>query len=343
MWRSSTPRFTRRCRHRPTGTRSTGRWPMPTGSAATASTAHPTRSSSRGPRSSWASPSTQSRVITLHLGNGASACAVAGGRSIDTSMGLTPLAGLVMGTRSGDVDPGMLLHLLRAGLTTDELDALLNKQSGMKGLTGTTTCEQVHAAADAGDAAAGLPWRSTPTPCRHYLGAYLVELGGADAIVFTAGVGENDAAVRAAVCEGLGGLGIEVDPVRNEAPAARTRWSTSPRPVPACGCWWCRPTRNSRSPGSRWPRCGGSCWRGPGPRPRVLRALLVPADECCAVAGFGAPNRQPCNSRGGRGTTCNSRAPEAAPEVGHPGQHLPEPPSRRGVPVLSDPPVTLVP
>ena len=132
-------------------------------------------------------------------------------------MGLTPLAGLVMGTRCGDVDPGLLLHLLRAGLTTDELDALLNKQSGMKGLTGYNDLRQVHAAADAGDAAAGTALEVYAHAVRHYLGAYLVELGGADAIVFTAGVGENDAAVRAAVCEGLGGLGIEVDPVRNEA------------------------------------------------------------------------------------------------------------------------------
>jgi acetate kinase len=161
-------------------------------------------------------PLEQSRVITLHLRNGASACAVAGGRSIDTSMGLTPLAGLVMGTRCGDVDPGLLLHLLRAGLTSDELDALLNKQSGMKGLSGHNDLRQVHAAADAGDATARTALQVYAHAVRHYLGAYLVELGGADAVAFTAGVGENDAAVRAAVCDRLRDVGIELDPARNE-------------------------------------------------------------------------------------------------------------------------------
>lgn len=162
-------------------------------------------------------PLEQSRIITLHLGNGASACAVAGGRSVDTSMGLTPLAGLVMGTRSGDIDPGVLLHLLRSGLTADDLDRLLNKESGMKGLSGHNDLRHVHAAAAAGDAAAHTALEVYAHAIRHYLGAYLVELGGADAIVFTAGVGENDAAVRAAVCVGLAGFGIELDPDLNAA------------------------------------------------------------------------------------------------------------------------------
>jgi acetate kinase len=162
-------------------------------------------------------PVESARLITLHLGNGASACAVAGGRSVDTSMGLTPLAGLVMGTRSGDIDPGIVLHLLRAGLTADEVDSLLNRASGMKGLTGHNDLRQVHRAAAAGDARAEVALQVYVHAIRHFLGAYLVELGGADAIVFTAGVGENDAAVRAAVCEGLSGLGIEVDPMANQA------------------------------------------------------------------------------------------------------------------------------
>lgn len=156
-----------------------------------------------------------SRIITLHLGNGASACAVRAGHSVDTSMGMTPLAGLVMGTRTGDIDPGVLLHLLRAGVGVDELDALLNKDSGMRGLAGHNDLRMVHAAARAADTDAGAALEIYVHGIRHFLGAYLVELGGADAIVFTAGVGENDAAVRAAVCADLDGLGIVLDEQRN--------------------------------------------------------------------------------------------------------------------------------
>jgi acetate kinase len=162
-------------------------------------------------------PPEDARIITLHLGNGASACAVRGGRSVDTSMGLTPLAGLVMGTRCGDLDPGVLLHLLRGGVDLDTLDALLNKQSGMRGLTGHNDLRQVHAAAARGDGHAAAALDVYVHAIRHYLGAYLVELGGADAVVFTAGVGENDPVVRQRVCEGLSGLGIAIDPDRNAA------------------------------------------------------------------------------------------------------------------------------
>lgn len=160
-------------------------------------------------------PAARSRIITLHLGNGASACAVDGGRSIDTSMGLTPLAGLVMGTRSGDIDPGALIHLLRSGLSVDEVDTLLNKQSGMKGLAGQNDLRLVHTAAADGDGAASAALEVYVHQIRHYLGAYLVALGGVDAVVFTAGVGENDARVREAVCADLSGLGIAIDSERN--------------------------------------------------------------------------------------------------------------------------------
>jgi acetate kinase len=156
-------------------------------------------------------PLEDSRIITLHLGNGASACAVRGGRSVDTSMGLTPLAGLVMGTRSGDIDPGALLHLLRTGMGVDELDALLNRQSGMKGLCGHNDLRKVRAAIADGDGHAQEALDVYVHAIRHYLGAYLVELGGADAIVFTAGVGEHNPPVRAQVCSGLGELGIAID------------------------------------------------------------------------------------------------------------------------------------
>lgn len=162
-------------------------------------------------------PLEELKLIILHLGNGASACALAGGRSVDTSMGLTPLAGLVMGSRSGDVDPGVLLHLLRRGLSVDELDQLLNHRSGLLGMTGTTDMRDVRAAADAGSADARLALDVTVHHIRHYLGAYLLELGGADAIVFTAGVGEHGPALRAEVCANLEWFGIALDPARNAA------------------------------------------------------------------------------------------------------------------------------
>ena len=163
------------------------------------------------------------KQIVLHLGNGASACAIDGGRSVDTSMGLTPLAGLVMGTRSGDIDPGALLHLLRAGYSVDELDKLLNQRSGLLGFAGTNDFRDVRAAADAGDADARLALAVYVHRIRHYVGAYLVDLDGADTIVFTAGVGENNAAVRAEVCADLEWFGVRIDPARNEAPSRESR------------------------------------------------------------------------------------------------------------------------
>ncbi|PRI11314.1 acetate/propionate family kinase [Leucobacter massiliensis] len=160
-------------------------------------------------------PITDLRQVVLHLGNGASACAIDGGRSVDTSMGLTPLEGLVMGTRSGDIDPGALLHLLRAGYDADGLDRLLNGRSGLLGLAGSGDFRDVRDAAAAGDPAAELAIGVAVHRLRRYLGAYLLVLGGADAIVFTAGVGENNAQLRAEVCAGLEWFGIRVDPERN--------------------------------------------------------------------------------------------------------------------------------
>lgn len=162
-------------------------------------------------------PLSELNQIVLHLGNGASACAVRGGVSIDTSMGLTPLEGLVMGSRSGDIDAGVLLHLLRAGMTVDELDDTLNKRSGVLGLFGSNDMRDLRAAVAAGDPAALLTLDVYAHRIRQYLGAYLVELGGADTIVFTAGVGENHAPLRQAVCEGLDWFGIELDTERNRA------------------------------------------------------------------------------------------------------------------------------
>ena len=164
------------------------------------------------------------KQIVLHLGNGASACAVDGGRSVDTSMGMTPLEGLVMGTRSGDLDPAVLVHLARrAGLGIDDLDELLNRRSGLLGLSGRGDMRDVRHAAESGDAAARLALDTTVHRLKHYIGAYTALLGGLDVLTFTAGVGENDGRLRAEVCAGLEALGIRLDPERNAAASSEAR------------------------------------------------------------------------------------------------------------------------
>jgi acetate kinase len=169
-------------------------------------------------------PLERSKIIVLHLGNGASACAVAGGRSVETSMGMTPLEGLVMGTRSGDIDPAALFHLHRqAGLGFDELERLLNRDSGLKGLTGKGDMRDVQAAAAGGDEQAEAALAVYRHRIRRYIGAYLAHLGGLDALVFTAGVGENNSLLRRRTLDGLGHLGIHVDPDRNEVPSKEAR------------------------------------------------------------------------------------------------------------------------
>ncbi len=156
-------------------------------------------------------------TITLHLGNGASACAVEGGRSVATSMGLTPLQGLVMGTRSGDIDPGALLYLARtAGMSVDDLDELLNHRSGLKGLAGVGDMREVLGRRDAGDRGAGLALAVYCRRIKEYVGGYYALMGRLDAIAFTAGVGERAAAVRAESLAGMSRLGIEIDTERNE-------------------------------------------------------------------------------------------------------------------------------
>ncbi|HEY5117289.1 MAG TPA: acetate kinase [Nakamurella sp.] len=168
------------------------------------------------------------KQIVLHLGNGASASAVDGGAAVETSMGLTPLEGLVMGTRSGDVDPGVVFHLLRnGGLSADEVDDLLNRRSGILGLSGVSDFRDLHSliadGAPAESAAAALALDVYCHRVRKYVGAYLAVLGGADVIAFTAGVGENDPVVRAEILRGLHALGISVDPVRNAVRSAEPR------------------------------------------------------------------------------------------------------------------------
>ncbi len=171
--------------------------------------------------------------IVLHLGNGASASAIAGGRPIDTSMGMTPMEGLVMGTRSGDVDPGIIMYLSRtAGMSVEDIDVMLNRRSGVSGLGGATDFRELHKRMDAGDAAAQLAYDVYIHRLRKYIGGYLALLGGADVITFTAGVGENDAAVRGDALAGLLALGIELDEERNLSPnRGPRRISTDTSPV----------------------------------------------------------------------------------------------------------------
>jgi acetate kinase len=169
-------------------------------------------------------PLERSKIIVLHLGNGASACAVDGGRSIETSMGMTPLEGLVMGTRSGDLDPAALFHLHRqAGLGFEELETMLNRDSGLKGLTGSGDMRDVQAAAAEGDERAEAALAVYRHRIRRYIGAYLAHLGGLDALVFTAGVGENNSLLRRRTLAGLEHLGLVVDPDRNEVPSKEAR------------------------------------------------------------------------------------------------------------------------
>ncbi|MFD6426111.1 acetate kinase [Streptomyces sp. NPDC060198] len=163
-------------------------------------------------------------IIVLHLGNGASASAVAGGRCVDTSMGLTPLEGLVMGTRSGDIDPAVTFHLKRvAGMSADEIDELLNKKSGLVGLCGDNDMREIRRRVDEGDERAALAFDIYIHRLKKYIGAYMAVLGRVDAIAFTAGVGENSAPVREAAMAGLEGFGLAVDGERNSVRSSRPR------------------------------------------------------------------------------------------------------------------------
>lgn len=155
--------------------------------------------------------------IVLHLGNGCSASAIRGGLAIDTSMGLTPLQGLVMGTRSGDVDPGLHTFLHNElGMTIAEIDTLLNKQSGLKGMAGVNDFRALEEQRSTGDGAAQLAFEVYVHRLKHYIGAYLALLGQLDVLSFTAGVGENSPSLRAAVADGLDALGFVVDPELND-------------------------------------------------------------------------------------------------------------------------------
>ena len=163
------------------------------------------------------------RMVVLHLGNGASACAVDGGRSIDTSMGLSPAEGLVMGTRSGDVDPALGGYLARvAGTTAEDYDRALNRESGLLGLAGVSDFRSLEERRAAGDPGAALAFDVTVHRLRKYVGAYAALLGRLDALAFTGGIGERSPVLRAAVVDGLGVLGLTLDPAANaDGPAER--------------------------------------------------------------------------------------------------------------------------
>jgi acetate kinase len=172
--------------------------------------------------------------IVLHLGNGASASAIVGGRPVDTSMGLTPMEGLVMGTRSGDIDPGIVMYLWRtAKMSVEDIESMLNRSSGVLGLGGEIDFRELHRAIEAGSeeqrADAQLAYDVYIHRLRKYIGAYMAVLGSTSVITFTAGVGENDAAVRRDALAGLAPLGIELDEHLNDSPARGARLISADR------------------------------------------------------------------------------------------------------------------
>jgi acetate kinase len=157
------------------------------------------------------------KIVTCHLGNGSSITAVDGGKSVDTSMGFTPLAGVPMGTRCGDIDPALVAFIAETEkLSFEDVDVLLNKKSGMLGLSGVSSdLRDIEEAAERGEPRSKLALQALAYGIKKYIGAYAAAMGGIDAVVFTAGVGENSATIRAAACEGLEFMGIELDSARN--------------------------------------------------------------------------------------------------------------------------------
>lgn len=167
---------------------------------------------------------TNFNAVVMHLGNGASVCAVKNGASFDTSMGLTPLAGLVMGSRSGDIDPAVIFYLIREGkLSVDEVDELLNKKSGLLGISGVSDFRDLDSKANSGDQAAQLAIEVFVERARQYLGGYLARLGRIDAVIFTGGIGENNAGVREKICSDLQTIGISLASASNQEQSREIR------------------------------------------------------------------------------------------------------------------------
>jgi len=183
------------------------------------------------------------RMVVLHLGNGASACAVDGGRSVETSMGLSPAEGLVMGTRSGDVDPALGGYLARvAGLSAQDYDRALNRESGLLGLSGVSDFRTLEERLEAGDGDAQLAFDVTVHRLRKYVGAYAAVLGRLDVLAFTGGIGERSPVLRTAVVDGLGVLGLRLDASANEEGPAERRVSSAESSAPV----WVVPTDEER-------------------------------------------------------------------------------------------------
>ena len=179
-------------------------------------------------------PYDQCNIVTCHLGNGASFAAVKGGKCIDTSMGVTPLEGIMMGTRSGNIDPAIIPYLMRKGeiSTADDIDKVLNKKSGMLGISGKTSDNQeIGNLAQAGDHRAQLCEDMYSYQIAKYVGSYMVAMGGADAIVFAGGIGENNAPYRAYLGEKLAFLGVKIDPAKNSVRGEEIDISTPDSPI----------------------------------------------------------------------------------------------------------------
>ena len=172
-------------------------------------------------------PIEQLKIVSCHLGNGASVCAVDGGKSVDTSMGLTPLEGLIMGTRSGDMDPAAVAFIMdKEGLSTKQMENLLNKESGVLGVSGVSSdFRDIEAAIELGNERAKVALDMFHYRVARYIGSYAAAMNGLDAVVFTAGVGENAAATRAAICEYLGYLGVAIDAAKNKQRGAEVDFS----------------------------------------------------------------------------------------------------------------------
>lgn len=165
-----------------------------------------------------------SKIITLHLGNGCSMTAIQDGKSIDHTLGFGPMNGLIMGTRSGDIDPLIVFHLVEElGYTLSEVNALLQKESGLKGITGSSDLREIETRASSGDRSCQLAIRMMTYRIKKYIGAYAAAMNGLDALVFTGGIGENSITVRKGVCENLDFLGVELDETKNELPSNKLR------------------------------------------------------------------------------------------------------------------------